>query len=104
MSQYYFFKLIPPRPTFPFDMSEQEKEIMNRHVAYWTDLMQKRTVVVFGPVLDPNGTYGIGVLELPEGQDPQSFADNDPYQSRGWICHAAFRYATSYGKGVRKSN
>lgn len=78
MSQYYFFKLIPPRPTFPFDMSEQEKEIMNRHVAYWTDLMQKRTVVVFGPVLDPNGTYGIGVLELPEGQDPQSFADNDP--------------------------
>jgi hypothetical protein len=28
---HYFFKLIPPRPTFPQDMSEAEKRLMEEH-------------------------------------------------------------------------
>ncbi len=60
--KYFFMKLNPPRPTFPHDMSPEDRGIMQRHVAYWTDKMEKGIAVVFGPVLDPKGTYGVGVI------------------------------------------
>ena len=39
--KYFFMKLNPPRPTFTQDMSPEERGIMQRHVAYWTDKMEK---------------------------------------------------------------
>ena len=32
--QHYFFKLIPPRPTFHQDITETEAALMNEHSAY----------------------------------------------------------------------
>jgi len=52
---YFFFKLVPPRPSFPQDMTEAEGELMKRHAAYWQSLLDKGFVLVFGPVLDPKG-------------------------------------------------
>ena len=34
--RYYAFKLFPPRPSFPADITAEEAEIMAEHVAYWT--------------------------------------------------------------------
>ena len=34
----FVFKLIPPRPTFANDMTQQEMGLMKKHVAYWTDM------------------------------------------------------------------
>jgi hypothetical protein len=31
--QHYFFKLIPPRPTFPHDMTDDERRLMDEHGA-----------------------------------------------------------------------
>ncbi|MGN6179044.1 MAG: hypothetical protein ACTHNW_07675 [Mucilaginibacter sp.] len=39
-------------------MTPEERAIMQQHVVYWKDLMNKGTVIAFGPVLDPVGTYG----------------------------------------------
>jgi hypothetical protein len=32
---HFLYKLIPPRSTFPGDMTEAEGAIMQEHFAYW---------------------------------------------------------------------
>jgi hypothetical protein len=31
----FVFRLIAPRPTFAVDMTEEEREVMGHHAAYW---------------------------------------------------------------------
>ena len=45
-------------------MTEGERDIMTHHVAYWTDEADKRISIVFGPVFDPKGAYGLGIIEV----------------------------------------
>ena len=78
MKKYFALKLIAPRTTFPMDMSAEERAIMQQHVAYWKDLMDKGFVVAFGPVLDPNGVYGLGIIEAESEVQVNSFIANDP--------------------------
>ncbi len=75
---YYFLKLIPNRPTFSQDMSAEERAIMMQHIAYWTNFMNQGKVAVFGPVADPAGVYGIGVVEAENEDELTRFMDNDP--------------------------
>jgi hypothetical protein len=62
--KYFLYKLIPPRPTFPQDMTELERKLMQEHVAYWKDLANRRIAIVFGPVSDPRGTYGLARVKF----------------------------------------
>jgi uncharacterized protein YciI len=78
LSQHFFVKLIPRRPTFPQDMTEDERAIMLQHRDYWTDLMRKKIVIVFGPVMDPVGVFGMGVIETEDETTVKSLLDNDP--------------------------
>jgi len=39
-------------------MTDEERAIMNEHVAYWTELLKQGKVYAFGPVMDPKGIYG----------------------------------------------
>jgi len=74
----FFCKLIPPRPTFPQDMSPAEAKLMQDHAAYWRDWMSKGNVVAFGPVWDPAGAYGIGIVQFADDMAVRSFAADDP--------------------------
>ncbi len=76
--QGFVFRLIPPRPTFPVDMSEGERAVMNDHVAYWRGLMDQGRVLAFGPVGDPAGPYGLGVVLAADMGAARSLADADP--------------------------
>jgi len=76
--QHFFLKLIPPRPTFAMDMTQDERNIMMQHVAYWTELMNRNIAIVFGPVMDPNGVYGIGVVEVNSEEEVNVLIENDP--------------------------
>ena len=76
--KYYLCKLLPPRPTFPHDMTPREAEIMQAHAAYCRQLLAEGKAVVFGPVADPEGIWGLGVLQLPDDADPQAIVANDP--------------------------
>jgi len=78
LSDHFFVKLIPHRATFAQDMTTEEREIMQQHVAYWTGLMQRGIAVVFGPVLDPAGVYGVGVVETADEGHLRSLIDGDP--------------------------
>ena len=74
----YLYRLIPPRPDFPAGMTPQEMSVMQQHVAYWTGLLERGVAVAFGPVADPAGTYGIAVVRLQGGADPQEISRADP--------------------------
>lgn len=76
--QSFFLKLNPPRPTFMMDMSEDEKSIMQKHVAYWTSLLNKGTAIVFGPVMDPKSVYGAGVVSVESEAQLKKIIENDP--------------------------
>lgn len=80
---YFFYKLIPPRSTFPADMTPEEGGLMQRHAAYWRDWMDRGHVIAFGPVADPRGAFGVVIARLDEGMDPQSLADGDPVVAAG---------------------
>ena len=75
---YFLLKLIPPRPTFVQDMTEQERKTMHEHVAYWSALAAQRVAIVFGPVADPAGAWGVAIVELHDPPAVQQLVDEDP--------------------------
>jgi uncharacterized protein len=78
MKKYFALKLISPRSTFMQDMSEEEKSIMQKHVVYWRALMDKGMVIVYGPVLDPQGGYGLGIVEVASAEEVDILIAGDP--------------------------
>ncbi len=78
MKKHFALKLIAPRPTFAQDMTDDERSIMQQHVTYWMDLMNKGSVLVFGPVMDPKGAYGLGIIEVDSEEEVTAFMANDP--------------------------
>ena len=76
--KYYFLKLLPKRAGFAQTMSDEEKNIMLKHVAYWKDFLDKGIVVVYGPVMDPKGVYGIGVIGVDDEKELNTLIENDP--------------------------
>ena len=44
------------------DMTEAEGNIVQEHVAYWQDLAHRWITIIFGPVLDRDGAYGIAIV------------------------------------------
>jgi uncharacterized protein YciI len=80
---YFFCKLLPPRPTFIADMTDAERAVMGQHVAYWTGLLQDGQAIVFGPVADPAGAFGMGVLSAADAAAAEQVAAQDPAMLAG---------------------
>jgi uncharacterized protein YciI len=76
--KHFFLKLNPPRPSFTKDMSEEERNIMQKHVAYWAPYVNDGTVIVLGPVMDPKGGYGVAVVEVENDEQLDQLITNDP--------------------------
>jgi uncharacterized protein YciI len=79
----FVFRLIAPRPTFALDMSDEERDIMGRHAAHWAPYLESGQMVVFGPILDGTGSWGLGVVEADNEQELRLFADKDPVVTTG---------------------
>jgi len=76
--KYFAVRLNPSRPDFAQTMTDEEKSIMQQHAAYWRKFMSEGKVIVFGPVLDPNAVYGLGVLSVDDEQEVNEFIASDP--------------------------
>jgi uncharacterized protein YciI len=79
----FVFRLLPPRPTFALDMSNEERDIMSRHAAHWTPYLESGQMVVFGPIIDSTGSWGLGVVEAHDEQELRLFAAKDPVVTTG---------------------
>ncbi len=74
----FVFRLIPGRPDFTSTMTDQEKVAMGAHAVYWSGLLERGSVVAFGPVNDPAGAYGIGIVLARDFAEAEALRDGDP--------------------------
>ena len=79
----YILRLTSPRPDFALNMSDEEREIMGRHAAHWKPYVESGQMVVFGPVLDSTGSWGLGVIELDDEDELRALAATDPVVTTG---------------------
>jgi hypothetical protein len=51
---------------------------MERHAAYWSGKATQGIAIVFGPVMDPSGVYGIGVYQVRDEAEMRDLLQHDP--------------------------
>jgi len=85
---YFLFKLLAPRPSFMLDMTADERALMQSHVAYWTGKMAEGKILAFGPVADPAGGWGMGLMRVSDAAEVDGLTANDPVTLAG----KGFRY------------
>jgi uncharacterized protein YciI len=79
----FVFRLKAPRPTFALDMTDEEREIMALHAAYWQPMVGSGRMVIFGPVLDGGGPWGLGGVEADDEEEIRAFAGGEPVVTSG---------------------
>jgi uncharacterized protein YndB with AHSA1/START domain len=77
-SLFFLCRLLAPRPTFAFDMNADEKKVMQDHAAYWRRHLAAGTAIVFGPVVDPQGPWGLGIVRVGSADEVAALEQNDP--------------------------
>jgi uncharacterized protein YndB with AHSA1/START domain len=82
-SAYFLFRLLPPRPTFIKDMTAAEHEVMIAHSQYWRGKLADGKVVAFGPVTDPAGSWGVGIMRVSGLVEAEALTASDPVTLSG---------------------
>jgi uncharacterized protein YciI len=81
----FLFRLIPPRADFAQTMSEAEQQAMAAHMQYWQQMLDDGRVLVYGPVADPEGVWGMGVVRAESQQEALLMGGEDPVVAQG-VC------------------
>lgn len=79
----FLFRLIPPRADFAQTMTDAERKTMADHLTYWEQLMADGKVLVYGPVADPEGVWGMGVMRVADRAEVLEIGERDPSVSAG---------------------
>lgn len=79
----FVLRLIGPRPDFALEMTDEERDVMERHAAHWQQFVESGRMVVFGPVLDGSGSWGLGVVEADNEDEVRAHAAQDPVVTSG---------------------
>jgi uncharacterized protein YciI len=95
----FVLRLIAPRPNFAQTLTESEREIMNRHAAHWSPFLERGDMVVFGPVLTEEDSYGLAVVETDDEQALRAFAAEDPVVTSATASFEFGRLATGHVRG-----
>jgi uncharacterized protein len=58
---------------------------MGRHAAHWQPYLDSGQMVIFGPVLDEAGSWGLGVVQVDDEDEEtlRAFAAGDPAVTSG---------------------
>jgi uncharacterized protein len=83
VTQHFLYKLLPPRPGFALDMTPQEAAVMAEHAQYWAGLLEGGSVVVYGPVAEPTGAWGLAVVEAEDVEEVHRVRAGDPAVTSG---------------------
>ena len=67
------------------DMTPDEAEVMEHHGDYWMELLTRQVALAYGPVLDPDGVWGLAILDLEDEADARPLGDGDPAVTSG-VC------------------
>jgi hypothetical protein len=64
-------------------MTEEERSIMKQHAAYWKDRAERGMALVYGPVLDPKGAHGLGIIEVDTDDQACTYAADNRRSNSG---------------------
>jgi len=92
----FVLRLIAPRPNFAQTLTESERAIMGRHAAHWTPYLERGDMVVFGPVLTDDDSFGLAVVETDDEQALREFATQDPVVTTGTASFEVGRLAAGH--------
>ena len=92
----FVLRLIAPRPNFAQTLTDDEREIMGRHAAHWRPYLERGDMVVFGPVLTEDDSYGLAVVETDDEDGLRAFASQDPVVTTGTACFELGRMAAGH--------
>jgi uncharacterized protein YciI len=79
----FLYRLIAPRPTFAQDMTDAERAAMAEHAEYLRGKLDEGVVVAFGPVADPAGAWGLGLIDVDDEAGARAVGDADPAVTSG---------------------
>jgi uncharacterized protein YciI len=94
----FVLRLIAPRPRFAETLTDSERAIMDRHAGHWRPYLERGEMVVFGPILTDEDSYGLAVVETDDEQALLEFASQDPVVTSGT---AAFEFGRMAAGHVR---
>jgi uncharacterized protein YciI len=89
-------RLIAPRPRFAQTMTDSEREIMSSHAAHWRPYLERGEMVVFGPVLTDEDSYGLAVVQTEDERGLREFAAQDPVVTSGTATFEIGQLATGH--------
>lgn len=69
---------------------------MGRHAAYWKPDIDSGEMVMFGPVLEQAGSWGLGVVEAEDENELRAFAQGDPTVTSGTATIEVGKMAAGY--------
>ena len=95
----FVLRLKAPRPNFAQTLTESEREIMGRHAAHWQPYLDRGDMVVFGPVLTDEDSYGLAVVEADDEEALRGFAAQDPVVTTGTAAFEVGRMAAGHVRG-----
>jgi len=64
-------------------MTPDERRFMQEHVVYWREMLAQGRAIVFGPVDDPRGGWGLGVVRARNEAEVRVYESNDPAVKSG---------------------
>ena len=95
----FVLRLKARRPNFAQTMTDGEREIMGRHAAHWRPYLERGDMVVFGPILTDDDSYGLAVVDTDDEQSLREFAAQDPVVTTGT---ASFEFGRMAAGHVRE--
>jgi uncharacterized protein YciI len=95
----FVLRLKAPRPNFAQTLTDSERAIMNRHAAHWRPYLDRGEMVVFGPVLTDDDSYGLAVVETSDEEALREFAAQDPVITTGTAEFEVGRLAAGHVRG-----
>jgi uncharacterized protein YciI len=92
----FVLRLLAPRPNFAQTMTDAEREIMGRHAGHWRPYLERGDMVVFGPILTEDDSYGLAVVETDDEPALRAFAERDPVVTTGTAAFELGRMAAGH--------
>ena len=80
---WFLYRLLPPRPDFASTMSDAEQATMGRHAGYWIEHLTAGRTMIFTPVADPAGDWGMAIVKAQTAEEVHALGRRDPAVTAG---------------------
>ncbi|WP_255460992.1 YciI family protein [Edaphobacter albus] len=85
-------------------MNPQERDLMQQHVVHIRSYFESGSVLAFGPVLAPEGSFGMAILNVPDLSAAQNILETDPSVVAGLNRFEIYPMHLGGAQGARESS